>query len=334
MKATVLYLSLFILLLSGCRNEKGYVKTEGMIWNTLYHVTYKGNEELSDSIVPLLDKIGESLSVFDKSSLVSQLNSSNEIEADEHLITIYETSGKIHRLSNGLFDPTVSPLIDAWGFGLEHSATSDTLAIDSILNFVGYDKTHLEGNKIIKEDIRTRFNFSAIAKGYGADAVGRMLLRNGVKDFMVEIGGEISLKGVGPSGEKWRIGIDSPIDSLVPGNSSAIIIALTDAGMATSGNYRNFRMEGGRKVAHTISPKSGEPFLSEILSATVIASTCMEADGLATACMAGNPDQAISLLKKFKAEGFLILSDSVWMTPGFKSMVISEVSEPVGTFRN
>lgn len=324
-KITALCLSATILLTiyGSCSKDAGYKKCEGMIWNTIYHITFQGPDNLGDSILPTLNRVGESLSVFDKNSLVSLLNDNDSVKTDSHLKSVYEASKNIHRLSHGNFDPTVSPLIDAWGFGLGHTPSADTLAIDSILNFIGLDKTRLEGEFIVKDDIRTRFNFSAIAKGYGCDAVGEMLRRNGVENYMVEIGGELALSGKSPSSTDWKIAVDLPKEDLQPGEETALILSLTDRGVATSGNYRNYRMENGRKTAHTISPITGFPFFSEILSATVIAPTCMEADGLATACMAGTPQEAEELLKIYGAEGLLIFGDSIWMTPGFQKYISS-----------
>ena len=320
---------------AACSHKETYVKTEGMIWNTIYHITYKGSPLLQDSVLPILNEVSRSLSVFEKTSLVSRLNDTTELEIDSHFITVYEAAKRINMQSGGRFDPTVSPLVDAWGFGLGHQAGKDTLAIDSILTFVGINKTQRNGNIITKEDKRIRFNFSAIAKGYGCDAVGEMFKRNGVKDFMVEIGGEIVLSGKSPRNKDWRIAIDSPVEEQNPGEEAAMILSLTDVGVATSGNYRNYRIEEGNKVAHTISAITGRPYKSDILSATVIASNCMEADGIATACMASTSQEAKTLLERIdNIEGLLILSDSVWMTSGFHKYVISKSSELGRTNQN
>lgn len=299
-----------------------------MIWNTTYHITYKGSEILKDSVMPVLNEISLSLSIFEKNSLVSKLNNSEKADADRHLIKVYDKSKEINHLSGGMFDPTVSPLITAWGFGPGHTVTADTTHVDSILTFVGIDKTSRSANEIIKEDKRTQFNFSAIAKGYGCDAVGEMFKRNGVNDFMVEIGGELTLSGKSPSGNDWKISIDAPNENNIGSHESALILSLTDVGIATSGNYRNYREENGNHLAHTISPVTGRPFFSEILSATVIAPSCMEADALATAAMASTVENAQSLLTVYNAEGLLIMKDTVWMTPGFKNYIISEASVP------
>lgn len=305
-----------------CKKNSNYHKTEGIIWNTVYHITYCGPETLKDSILPVLNSVGHSLSVFEENSLVSQLNRGDSIEADSHLIMVFDAAKKIHTLSEGRFDPTVSPLIDAWGFGRGHTPTSDTLDIDNILLFIGMDKTLRINNTIKKNDSRIQFNFSAIAKGYGCDAVGDMFKRNGVNEYMIEIGGEIALSGKSPSGNLWKIGVDAPVEDGKPGEETALILTLTDVGIATSGNYRNYWVdESGNKTAHTISPLTGRPFIGNILSATVVSSNCMEADGLATACMASNLQQAISLLKEAHAEGLLIMADSIWTSPGFSKFL-------------
>lgn len=333
------YLSIILLALvadlMSCDTATRYQKTEGLIWNTMYHVSYKGPAELKDSIVPVLDEVAASLSVFDENSLVSKLNRGMEIEADSHFQKVYEASVRIHGLSGGNFDPTLSPLIDAWGFGRGHHITGDTMKIDSVLQFVGIGKTRMENGRIIKDDIRTRFNLSAIAKGYGCDEVGEMLERNGVKDYMVEIGGEVALKGDSPSGGIWKIGIDTPAEYMAPGESTVLILGLTDCGIATSGNYRNyFENDAGEKMGHTISPVTGRPFQSEILSATIIAPACMEADGLATACMASTFHQAREIIRHSGTEGMLILADTIWMSPGFSLYITSEASEPGRKDRN
>ena len=315
---------IILLLIMGCNPTPRYQKAEGMIWNTLYHITYEGPSELKDSVIPVLEEMGKSLSIFDPGSIVSRLNVADSLEVDEKFRTVYDKSLEIYRLSKGNFDPTVSPLITAWGFGIGHKASSDTLAIDSILNFVGIEKTHRSGKMILKDDKRIQFNFSAIAKGYGCDAVGEMFKRNGVNDYMIEIGGEVVVSGRSPSGNDWRISIDTPVFDIEASHEAALVISITDKGIATSGNYRNFKIENGEKLAHTISPTSGRPFFSEILSATVVAPTCMEADALATACMASDAKMAKTILTTYKADGLFIFSDSVWMTPGFRKMVVTE----------
>ena len=294
-----------------------------MVWNTFYHITYQGDRSLTDSVMTVLNDVGKSLSVFDGSSLVSWVNKSTATPVDRHFMAVYNTSLIINGVSDGLFDPTVSPLITAWGFGPGHKINADTLAIDSILSFTGINKTRLEGSTLIKDDVRTQFNFSAVAKGYGCDMVAQMLRRNGVENYLVEIGGEIAVGGVSPSGESWKISIDRPVESnneIV--HDAGAVISVTNAGIATSGNYRNFHREGGATFGHTISPQTGRPVKTDVISATVIAPTCMEADAAATACMAAGSKIAKSMLTTLRYEGMLILSDSTtYLTPGFQALL-------------
>lgn len=321
-KISALLSLLFLTVVSSCSNNNQYIREEGMIWNTVYHITYQGNPSLSDSILVTLDKVGNSLSVFDENSLVSKVNAADSLEVDKLFEDVYETSLKINKASEGMFDPTLSPLITAWGFGPGHEISTDTTKIDSILSFVGINKTHLKNHILVKEDKRIQFNFSAIAKGYGCDLVADMLRRNGVENYLVEIGGELAIGGKSPRNDDWKISIDKPIftDSTEIHDSSAVI-ALTDCGVATSGNYRNFHKKGDETFGHTISPVTGYPIATNVISATVIAPSCMEADGAATACMASGSEMAKKMLATLRYEGMLILSDStIWMSEGFKKL--------------
>lgn len=302
--------------------SSSYVMEDGMVWNTTYHITFKGSPHLRDSVMAILNDVGKSLDVFDSTSLVSRVNSADSLRVDSHFIKVYNASRLVNVASGGMFDPTLSPLITAWGFGPGHKLSADTLAIDSILEFVGIAKTRLVGDMIVKDDPRVQFNFSAVAKGYGCDEVANMFRRNGVYDYLVEIGGEIALSGKNPRGGKWKVSIDRPLqtDSTVSHDACGVI-ELTDAGMATSGNYRNYKKEGGKTFGHTISPLTGRPVATDVISATVIAPTAMEADAAATACMASGSEKSKAMLRQLRFEGMLILSDSsIWTTPKFSSL--------------
>ncbi|MDE6217694.1 MAG: FAD:protein FMN transferase [Muribaculaceae bacterium] len=301
------------LLLQGCRGGNGRYQTrDGMTWNTTYHIVWDGSPELSDSIMQTLEEIGASLNVFDKSSLVSKVNECKDtITVDKHFVNVYRISQRIHEESEGAFDPTLSPLITAWGFGPGHRATSDTLHLDSLLSITGFRKTHLKGMRLYKDDPRIVFNFSAIAKGYGCDAVGLMFQRNGVENYLVEIGGEIACSGKNPRGEDWNVQVDRPIKSEGVVHEAQAVVAMSDKGMATSGNYRNFHQEGNRAYGHTISSKTGRPIQTEVLSATVIASNAMEADALATACMALPAEKGLEMCRRMRCSVMLILPDTV-----------------------
>ena len=310
---------------SGNADSREYQNAEGMIWNTTYHVTYNGAPELKDSIMQVLNHVGTSLNVFDEKSLVSRVNVSDSTAVDTDFIRVYVESVKVNRLTEGAFDPTLGPLIEAWGFGKGHKATADTARIDSLMKFVGIDKTRLTMDTLVKDDSRIRFNFSAIAKGYGCDCVGEMLQRNGVEDWLIEIGGEISCRGKSPEGGKWRVSIDRPVmqkDRIL--HDSQCVVEVTDAGIATSGNYRNLQSDDkGRYYGHTISARTGRPARMDVISATVIGRTAMEADALATAFMAMGADDVKRLNKSTRLPVMLVLADStVWCSGQFEKLMI------------
>lgn len=320
MMTTAIILSAMAVILASCGKE--YRSNEGMIWHTSYHITYSSDRDMGDSIMAALQEVDRSLNVFDETSLVARANVGDSVEVDRHYIRVYEKSREINRLSGGMFDPTLGPLITAWGFGKGHKATSDTLRIDSLMQIVGIGKTRLEGNRLVKGDRRIAFNYSAIAKGYGCDCVAEMFERNGISDYMVEIGGEVKCAGESPTGQGWRISIDRPVRSEGVDHSSQCVIEVTDKGIATSGNYRNFHQEGGKIYGHTISAKTGRPTLTDVLSATVVSSTTMEADGLATAMMAMGSERAKALADSLKLPVMLILTDTVvWQTPEFDKLI-------------
>ena len=303
--------------------EEEYRKVEGMVWSTTYHITYRGPESLADSVLAEFDKVGRAVNVFDENSLVSQVNRQDSTPVNSDFIRVYVMSRKVNKLSDGAFDPTLEPLIRAWGFGQGHKATADTLRIDSLLEAVGIEKTYLTHDALVKKDSRIRFNFSAIAKGYGCDRVAEMFRRNGVKDFLVEIGGEIMAGGKSPSGGKWRVSIDKPVLGAAANmEESEAIVEFTDRGLATSGNYRNYHKENGKIFGHTISAKTGRPVQTDVLSASVVAATAMEADALATAFMAMGSEDSKRLNEQLKLPIMLVLADStVYCSPEFDALL-------------
>lgn len=299
-----------------------------MTWNTEYNIKYCHHTNLSDSIISVLREVELSVSPFNKKSRITAINENRSDTLDGYLSRLYDKSVEINRESGGAFDPTVSPLVNLWGFGYEKTGKANRQAVDSILMFVGIDKTRKEGIRIVKSDGRTTFNFSAIAKGMGCDEVGKMLERNGVTDYIVEIGGEITAKGHNPKGQKWRISIDKPInanDTVI--HHSAGIVEITNCGIATSGNYRNYHTDSaGNKVAHTINPRTGMPEQSDVLSATVIAPDCMTADAYATTFMVLGLEKSKKLLDKHpEISAMLITSDNgnsfkIWESGNFPKM--------------
>lgn len=310
-----LILSLSFLMVS-CGGNKKWHKEQGMIWNTVWHATFCGPADAISAAVDSLKAVESSVSAFDDNSLVSIINRNENGPVDSHFKNVYEMSKKINSISDGLFDPTLSPLIKAWGFGKGHTPTSDTARIESILTYVGIDKTRIENDTLFKSSKEVSFNFSAIAKGYGVDVAAKTLIDHGCTDLMFEIGGEVVCIGKNPEGKKWRILIETPDEEFLrevfktesrPEFGEALIVELSDEALATSGNYRNYHTESGQTFGHTISPLTGRPVKTDILSASVIAPTCMEADALATACMALGSGKALDMLDKVDAAGAFIL---------------------------
>lgn len=309
----LLLLSALILISSAsCRRAEHWRIAEGAVWNTTYRIVYLSETNLDDSIQQEMGAVEMSLSPFNPASLISRINRGETDRTDPMLDSVFAISRQVNRLSHGRFDPTVSPLVNLWGFGYDREARaraeSDTAAeaftvpreaIDSAMRMVGIAQCSISNGRITKKHPATTFNFSAVAKGMGCDATAGMLRRNGCADFMVEIGGEIALSGKNHTGGKWRIQIDTPSESSPTAHQALTIIPVTDCGVATSGNYRNFhdtRRYG--RVAHTIDPLTGMPVQTDVISATVTAPSAAMADAWATACMASTADSAIAAIRQ------------------------------------
>lgn len=280
-------------------NQWSMIKNEGTVFGTLYHAKYLYNKDLKAEIETELQKVDASLSMFNPQSTISKINRNETDEVDEMLNEVLQLSFTIYKATDGAFDPTVAPLVNAWGFGFKSGQMPDSTQIDSLLALVGLSHIHLEGNKLVKDNPLTILDFSAIAKGYGVDRAAQVLRDKGVENFMIEIGGEIVTEGVNEKGEPWRIGINKPDDDSTSTNTEIQeVIELSGKAIATSGNYRNYYIKDGRKIAHTINPKTGYPAQQDILSSTVIASTCAEADAFATAFMVLGTEGANRVLEK------------------------------------
>lgn len=311
-----LYLAL-VMILGSCTSGADYRSIEGVAWNTTWHITYKSDKDLTDSVLAVVEAVDNSLSAFNPSSLVSRINRGESTEADDLLIEVMDGSRYVFSLSDGAFDPTVGPLLNIWGFGTDKSASGcepTQAVIDSVRAFVGLDGIAILSDRTVQKRLPgMQLNFSAIAKGLGCDLVGRMLARNGCNDFMVEIGGEICLSGVSPRGKEWRIQIDAPIPDSLQTHSRMLTTEITDCGMATSGNYRNYRdIPASGRIGHTISPRTGRPITTRTLSATIVAPSTMMADALATAVMAMETDSALAMLEGIpEVSSLLVVADSL-----------------------
>ena len=278
------------LLLFACQPaKKDYQFNEGYIWGTIYHIVYDNpnGSDLHEEIKVKMNEFDHSLSTYKSNSIISRVNNNDStVVLDHYFETVFNRSLEISEITNGAFDMTIAPLANAWGFGFKNKLEPEDIPVDSLLNIVGYKKVKLFDNKVVKDDPRIMFDPSAIAKGYGVDVVADFLESKGISNYMVEIGGEIRVKGLSNKNRSWRVGIDRPIDDPeVKNREIQDILSLPNGAMATSGNYRQFYIKNGKKYAHTIDPKLGYPVQHSLLSASVIAPDCMTADAYATAFM-------------------------------------------------
>jgi len=296
------------------------------VFGTQYHIVYDSDKNLKDSIEVELKKVNSSLSSFNKNSVISKVNRNEEVQLDEMFIKVFNKSLEISERTAGAFDITIAPLVNAWGFG--YGKQKESVNVDSLLQFVGYKKIRLKDGKIIKDDPGIELIASAIAKGFGVDVVAEYLESKGIGNYMVEIGGEIRAKGKSSKNKNWRIGIDKPIDDVAASDRKIQdILSLDKGALATSGNYRNFYYKDGKKYSHTIDPRTGYPVEHTILSASVIAKNCMEADAYATSFMVMGLKETEAFIEVNKdIEVYLIYSDKegnykVWMSKGFKELI-------------
>ncbi len=332
-KAYYLAVLTLALLLSSCAKQQ-YYKIMGNTQGTTYHIIYRYSRMLKPQVDSILHAIDMSLSTYNPNSIISKVNRNEPVKLDDHFIKVFRKSIEISEATDGAFDVTVGPLVDAYGFGPGNRINHLTKKqIDSILQFVGYHKVHLEGRKLIKDDPRIQLDFNAIAQGYTVDVIAKYFDRLGITDYMVEVGGELLAKGRNEFGEAWRIGIDKPIEGSTEATREIqLIVGFKGAkkAISTSGNYRRFYVENGIKYTHTINPHTGYPVKSNLLSASILSNNCTDADGYATACMVMGLDKAIELVnRKANLNAFFIYTDKegkyrFYFTPEFKKFVIEE----------
>ncbi len=313
--------------------SSSYTKLSGEVFTTTFSIQYDLPEDYAMAVDSTFHAFSHSLNPFDSTSLISAINRNESQQSDSMLREVFLQSVEISRQTGGSYDVTCSPLINLWGFGFEKKDSISQHTIDSIRAFVGYDKVSFDGLRVVKADPRMKMDFSSISKGYCADLVARTLVNKGAKSYLVELGGEIAYQGVNPQGKAWVIGIDKPVEGAPAGAEQfqvRIQLPETAGGVATSGNYRNYKIVGGKKVAHTIDPHTGYPIQTDILSVTILAPSCMLADGLATACMTRHAKEIPALIKHFPGvEYMLILGDGkdgfrTLMSSGFERLVLPD----------
>ena len=311
------------------KKQPPFRTNEGLVFGTVYKITYQHADDLQNDIKQAMMEVDNSLSPYNPNSIITRINHNEDTTLNEHFIEVFELAQKISAETDGAFDITVAPLVNAWGFGFKHSIDIDPNVIDSLRQFIGYQKIKLKDGKIVKKDPRLMLDCSAIAKGYGVDRVARLLDQKGVQHYMVDIGGEVVVKGKNARMKTWRIGINKPVeDSLSINQELQTILEVSGVGMATSGNYRKFYYKNGKRYAHTIDPRIGTPVQHNILSATVIAKDCTTADAYATAFMVMGLEKAKAYCEEHpEMNAYFICSGEgegyeIYYTPGMEKFIV------------
>ncbi|MFY0602878.1 MAG: FAD:protein FMN transferase [Flavobacteriaceae bacterium] len=303
---------IFAFLLFCSCEKKETIKLKGSVFGTTYSIIYFGSDNYQEEINNLFKDVNKSLSTYIPTSDISKINNGEKgVEVDALFKEVFKKSERIYKETDGYFDPTVGDLVNAWGFGPKKGLNDlDSTTVATLMQFVGFNKVKIEENKVIKEFSETYFDFNSIAKGYGIDVIGRFLETNEVQNYLIEIGGEIRTRGIKANGKLWTVQLENPETD---GSRSAYTyLKLQDKSMASSGNYRKFRIAtDGQKYVHTINPKTGYATESNLLAATVIANIdCADVDAYATAFMAMGLERTKTFLAlKPSLEVILIYAD-------------------------
>ncbi|HAN77968.1 MAG TPA: thiamine biosynthesis protein ApbE [Bacteroidales bacterium] len=325
----MVFIAMLTFAIIGCKEkENRYMQITGNTQGTTYNIMYKSAnaDDYSKEIDSILLNFDASLSTYLPNSIISKVNNNETPELDHLFRTVFKRSLQISRETDGAFDISIGQLSSAYGFGFKKKEIITKELIDSLLQYVGYNKISLSDSAVIKTNPNIMLDVNAIAQGYSVDVICDFFESKNITDYMVEIGGEVRAKGVNKAGTAWRIGIDKPIDgSTAEDRELQTIVNLSNKSLATSGNYRKFYVENDMKYSHTINPHTGFPVKHNLLSATVIANNCMDADAYATVCMVLGPDAGMKLIKNLpNVEAYFIIADSthvnnyrITSSPGF-----------------
>ena len=321
------------LIFQSCSSPRqgSWIRISGFTQGTTYHITYLDTDSTvyQEEIDSVLQDFDMSLSTYIPESVISGINRGVEgVSPDPAFIRCFNAAREVFEQSGGAFDISIAPIVNAWGFGFTEQAAVDSLMIDSLLQFVGMDKIILQEGKIRKSLEEVMLDMNAIAQGFSVDVVAGFLESVGIRNYLVEIGGELRTRGFNPDGAAWRVGIDKPLEgNQLAGLELEAIISLTDRSLATSGNYRRFYEKDGIKYSHTIDPATGYPVQHGLLSATVLCRECMYADAYATAFMVMGTEKSKAFLDSHpELDAFLIYNNEkgeylVWATPGLEKIL-------------
>ncbi len=335
MQKNINVLVVFLLLLAACGSstkEMRLINFRGEVFGTYYSVSYYSadNRSYQAALDSLFYDINQSLSYYVPNSVISRINRNETDQADGYFLAVLERSLAIAEETSVAFDPTVSPLVNAWGFGFENPQTMTPAVIDSLRGLIGYQRVRIEGNRVVKETPGIQFDFNAIAKGYAADLAGQLLESRGVETYLVELGGDLVARGLKPDGTAWRIGIEKPAENMLAPQEWAYLVEMHNRALATSGSTRKYYVRDGQRFSHTIDPTTGRPVEHNLLSVSVFADDCMTADAFATAFMVMGLEKSVEFAEaRDDLDAFFIYSESgdrfnTYTTPGLKVLTREE----------
>lgn len=330
-KSALLFVPLLITLFTKQVDQQQY-SIHGYAQGTDYSIKYFATDSVvtKASVDSILLKIDSSMSLYKPYSQISQFNLSKKgMQIDDHFAVVMKKSFEVYRETNGKFDVTVAPLVQAWGFGPKAvSSFPDSSKITQLLQNVGMDQLELKGNYLKKKKPGISIDLNGIAQGYSVDVVADFLLKKGIRSFIVEIGGELRVNGPKPDGSVMKIGIEGPAASSTDEPEIRHILSFSTGAVTTSGNYRKYLQRGKGKIAHLINPKTGYPLDNQLISATIFAKDAITADGYDNAVMAMTMEEALAFVDSKKGmEAYLIYhrkdgSIADTLTNGFKKMIL------------
>lgn len=312
---------------------------DGFAQGGTYHIVVKSDRprEIKHEIDSLFQVVDNSMSLYNPNSLLSRINRNETDVLDPFIIDCINTAQQVSVLSDGLYDITIKPLTSAYGFAGDSVVQHPN--VDSLLPLIGYQKISIQEGRLVKADPRMQLDLNSIAQGATSDFIASYLEKQGIHDYIIEIGGEIFCRGTNALGEPWRVGIDRPTEgNITPGADLQVVIGLSGQGLATSGNYRKFYTDDqGRKIVHTINPKTGQPVISNLLSVTIVASTAAWADAYGTMCMVMGLEASKTFLATHpQIQAYMIYSDEAgnyqtYVTPSLQQMIANQASQKQST---
>ena len=330
MKRLLLGVFCVLALLSSCVNQPKKIVLQGLAQGSYYAITYfdELNRNFQHEIDSIFHAVDMSVNLWVDSSVISKVNRNEEVTLDSIFIDNFRIAQKAARLSDGYFDPTISPIVAAWGFSYKSGDSITPQLIDSLKQLVNYQKIRIENGKVVKENPNMKLDFNAIAQGYTSDLIASFLESRGIKNYLVDTGGEIMARGSKPNGQPWIVGIEKPAKNWDSEQVVQTRITLRDKGLVTSGSTRKYVERNGRRYSHCIDPKTGYPVEHNVLSATIMAENSVWADALASICMVMGMEKSLPLIEIMDGVEvyYIFVNDQneleTFATEGFQKLII------------